>query len=326
MLLRHPEFTPAELAQFLKWPLEKVREALDECERLSLIRCSPEDNTRILLVGPEVGLQALLVRRESEFQRRQQEIAESRVEVSRLIDEYAAAQEERRRTDVERLVGIDEIRCRIEELANECEHTMMSFHPGGGLTSSHRSASRPVNELMLERGVEMRTVYLDSIYNDPASVDHARGLAERGAHVRTTAMLPPRMLIYDRARAVIPIDPEVSAAGALVFRGPGIMATLCNLFEQVWEKAAPISGGRPHRRETEHGELSGQEQTVLQLLGEGYTDEVVARKLGVSVRTCRRITADLMARLGARSRFQAGLRAVELGWLGSRQDADLGHV
>jgi len=42
---------------------------------------------------------------------------------------------------------------------------------------------------------------------------------------------------------------------------------------------------------------------------------VIARKLGVSVRTSRRITAELTQRLGARSRFQAGARAVERGWI-----------
>jgi DNA-binding NarL/FixJ family response regulator len=45
----------------------------------------------------------------------------------------------------------------------------------------------------------------------------------------------------------------------------------------------------------------------------------VARKLGISVRTSRRITAELMTQLGARSRFQAGVIAGEQGWLqGSR--------
>jgi len=45
------------------------------------------------------------------------------------------------------------------------------------------------------------------------------------------------------------------------------------------------------------------------------TDEMVARKLGVSVRTVRRMASELMAELGARSRFQAGVRASERGWL-----------
>jgi DNA-binding CsgD family transcriptional regulator len=55
--------------------------------------------------------------------------------------------------------------------------------------------------------------------------------------------------------------------------------------------------------------MSDREWEVLQLLAQGHTDETVARTLGVSLRTARRVAADLMVRLGARSRFQAGLMA-----------------
>ena len=41
--------------------------------------------------------------------------------------------------------------------------------------------------------------------------------------------------------------------------------------------------------------------------GEGLKDEAVAKKLGVSVRTVRRKIYELQQRLGADSRFQAGV-------------------
>jgi DNA-binding NarL/FixJ family response regulator len=43
------------------------------------------------------------------------------------------------------------------------------------------------------------------------------------------------------------------------------------------------------------------------------TDETAARRLGTSLRTYRRRVAELMAALEAGSRFQAGVRAGELG-------------
>ncbi|MFF7912187.1 hypothetical protein [Streptomyces sp. NPDC007914] len=43
----------------------------------------------------------------------------------------------------------------------------------------------------------------------------------------------------------------------------------------------------------------------------------MAKRLGVSPRTARRIAADLMERLEARSRFEAGVHAVQDGWLPS---------
>lgn len=62
-------------------------------------------------------------------------------------------------------------------------------------------------------------------------------------------------------------------------------------------------------------DLGRQEREVLKLLAQGLTDEAVALRLGVSLRTTRRISAKLMERLGAKSRFHAGLRVGELGLL-----------
>ncbi len=48
---------------------------------------------------------------------------------------------------------------------------------------------------------------------------------------------------------------------------------------------------------------------MLKLLAKGHTDETIAKRVGVSSRTVRRIAADLMDKMDARSRFQAGAQA-----------------
>lgn len=53
----------------------------------------------------------------------------------------------------------------------------------------------------------------------------------------------------------------------------------------------------------------------MDLLGAGMTDEAIARKCGVSVRTLRRRVRVLQDRLGSTGRFQAGVRAAHRGWL-----------
>lgn len=45
------------------------------------------------------------------------------------------------------------------------------------------------------------------------------------------------------------------------------------------------------------------------------TDEAASKQLAISVRSVRRLMSDIMDRLNARSRFEAGLRAAERGWL-----------
>jgi DNA-binding CsgD family transcriptional regulator len=101
---------------------------------------------------------------------------------------------------------------------------------------------------------------------------------------------------------------------AMVLRSPAVVYVLRQFFEYFWAGStdliledmigAPGSGSR-HRE-------------VVRLLASGLTDEAIARKLGLSDRTVRRIVADLMQQIGAESRFQAGVKMVRLGWL----DAD----
>ncbi|MEV4409509.1 LuxR C-terminal-related transcriptional regulator [Actinoplanes sp. NPDC049598] len=59
--------------------------------------------------------------------------------------------------------------------------------------------------------------------------------------------------------------------------------------------------------------LDERERHLLALLAAGLTDESAAARLDVSVRTVRRTMASIMLRLGARSRFQAGMIAARLG-------------
>ena len=56
------------------------------------------------------------------------------------------------------------------------------------------------------------------------------------------------------------------------------------------------------------------ERDVLRLLAQGHTDEAVAARLGLSVRTVRRVVKDMLDRTGARSRFELGVRASAQGW------------
>ncbi|MFD0332056.1 LuxR C-terminal-related transcriptional regulator [Streptacidiphilus monticola] len=166
----------------------------------------------------------------------------------------------------------------------------------------------------------MRTVYLDSVRNDPATRDYARWLAKLGGQVRTTGTLPLRMIVVDRETAVVPLNPESPSDGAAVLHGSGAVAAMCALFEQIWADAHPLGAVRPR---DELG-LSGQERALLRMLANGETDEAAARRLGVSDRTVRRLIADLLGKLEARSRFQAGARAMERGWLGASVDQPTG--
>lgn len=73
--------------------------------------------------------------------------------------------------------------------------------------------------------------------------------------------------------------------------------------------AAPTSEERSIIEPTE------DELALLRLLARGFTDEVVAQKLGLTGRTLRRRLRSAMDKLEASSRFEAGFKLARSGWL-----------
>ncbi|MFJ4863455.1 hypothetical protein [Streptomyces sp. NPDC088748] len=86
----------------------------------------------------------------------------------------------------------------------------------------------------------MRVIYQDTVRNDPATLAYAQRTTKHGGEVRTSPLLPPRLLVFDRTTAVVPIDPANSRLGALCTTSPGIVTSLVTLFEQTWGTAVPL--------------------------------------------------------------------------------------
>ncbi|SDT78931.1 regulatory protein, luxR family [Streptomyces sp. TLI_053] len=312
-MLADPEGGVAELRERLDLPEADVRAALDRLADLTLLRASRERPGALWPVSPERGLELLLRRQEEDLARRQQELAVSKAAVARAVAEYATLRSATLVDGGERLVGLDAIQAKLETLTARLATECLAVMPGGAQSAASLAASRPLDEDALRRGVSLRTIYQDSVRNDPETFAYTQWMTGLGGRVRTAPVLPPRMLVFDGTTAVVPIDPENTRAGALCTEEPGIVASLVALFEQTWETAAPL-GGDPRPEDAGTG-LSPGERELLRLLSTGLTDDAAAKRLGVSVRTVRRQMAALMERLEAASRFEAGLKAAQRGWL-----------
>ncbi|MFJ5548518.1 LuxR C-terminal-related transcriptional regulator [Streptomyces sp. NPDC093225] len=311
-MLECPSEGLAELGARLGLSEARVRAALDQLADLNLLTSSRETSGGLRAVSPEVGLELILRRQEEDLARRQQQLAANKTAAARAISAFAGLRPNTETDGTERLVGIDAIQARLEILTHGLTEQCLAIIPGGAQSQASLDASRPLDERALARGVELRAVYQDSARNDPATLAYAQWTTERGGQVRTSPMLPPRLLVFDGTTAVVPIDPANSRLGALCTTAPGIVASLVTLFEQTWETAVPLGADR--RQPAEDG-ISAGERELLKLLASGLTDEAAGKRLGVSLRTVRRQMAGLMERLHATSRFEAGLKAAQRGWL-----------
>ncbi|MFJ8882808.1 LuxR C-terminal-related transcriptional regulator [Streptomyces sp. NPDC102402] len=312
-VLAYPQVELAELGDRLRIPGVKVRQALDKLSALALIRPIAGQPSQFRAVDPELGVQTILAQQEERLAAEQRRIEQIRLAAAQLAADFTATRLDKRIEGVERLDGIEEIRDRIALLVRHVSAEIMTFAPGGAQSEASMEAAKPQDEELLERGVRMRTLYLDSVRHNPATLSYAKWLTALGGEVRTTPSLPVRMMLLDQTTAIVPVDGGDSAAGALVLSGCGTVTALTALFESTWEQGALL--GQVPSRERDERDLTPQEAEALRLLGQGLTDEAVAKRLGVSPRTARRIAADLLEKLGARSRFQAGAKAVSRGWL-----------
>ncbi|WP_344469295.1 helix-turn-helix transcriptional regulator [Kitasatospora kazusensis] len=311
-MLADPEGGVDDLCRRLALPETSVREALDRLADLQLLRASRDVAGALRPVSPALGLELILRRQEEDLRRRQQELALSKAAAALAVSEYAALTPGTTADGAERLLGLDAIQAKLEVLAEEVTRECLSVMPGGAQSQASLDASRALDAGAMARGVDLLTLYQDSVRNDAPTFEYAHWMTETGGEVRTCPTLPPRMLIFDREVAVVPIDPANTRLGALCTREPGIVASLVALFDQTWQTGVPLGADQP--QESGSGLTSG-EQELLKLLAAGLTDDAAGKRLGVSVRTVRRLMAALMERLDASSRFEAGLKAAQRGWL-----------
>jgi hypothetical protein len=157
-------------------------------------------------------------------------------------------------------------------------------------------------------GFRTRKLYGPGVLLDPAAARQVDRMQEWGAEVRvTTAPLHETMLV-DRRVAIMAGDPDQHPRRYRVVTAPEVVHGVAALLDEAWRAAVDRDV-----YETSLAGLRDLAPALLDALASGAKDEAAARALGMSLRTYRRRVAELMAAVGATSRFQAGLRARELG-------------
>jgi DNA-binding NarL/FixJ family response regulator len=159
-------------------------------------------------------------------------------------------------------------------------------------------------------GFTVRKLMSPLVLADEAQRAHLMRLDAAGSQVRiSSAPLPHETIILDRRVAILAGQPSPLGREYTVTTSPVLVGGVHSLFTAAWEAAIDL--GAYLRGEVP--ELAPEAREILRALGTGLTDEAAARRLGTSLRTYRRRVAELMAALDAGSRFQAGVRAGELG-------------
>ncbi|MEW2175367.1 LuxR C-terminal-related transcriptional regulator [Streptomyces sp. NPDC005406] len=272
---------------------------------LALVHPDPQDPAWIRPVPPSAALTHLL-------QPVVREIHE-RIRLSAALADSLAPLASVASTDpnlaITVLEGLPLIETTIQNALDGAQEEILTLQPG---------STRPVDQLRkalsralstVERGATLRHIYQHPARYSPAVKAYLNEVPPGHIQVRTIEQTVERLFIFDRAVAFIPASAKRDVA--LEIRHPALVRYLIQVYEVLWAQATPLT--EPLRAARPSASVTTVQQSIARLLVEGHVDQVVARKLGISVRTCRAHISRLMQTLGATSRTQLGALLVQSG-------------
>lgn len=300
---------------------ERLDELVTALRERTLFRRSLDPEREYDAVGPETAVAELLAEEEKQIRQRQNEMAKVRAEMLSLLPTYFEARQSRRAAEaVDVIEDIDMVRHLLGDRARRVKHELCIAHPGSGMSEDGLARSLALDLVMLERGVVMRSVLQHSTRYHAATQRYVGEVLRHGAQVRTVPIVPRRLIAFDREVAFIPPETGDPAKGAVLVQEPGVVEHLLSSFDLMWHNGRPFPFTEVGDKDAEVTDDSGQARdemmrAILEQMASGAKDEMIARRLGISVRTCRRHIATITADLGADSRFQAGMLAQQRGLL-----------
>jgi sugar-specific transcriptional regulator TrmB len=284
-------------------PTGALGDAVAHLTELGLIRPAPGRPERFTVVSPSAAIAALVSPREAALRRELVETELLRDELALLEPVYAEARRRDPRPEALREVReLDTVVGMITDATVNCRVEVRTCHPGGGRSPELLEQAYARDRDMIRRGVRMRTLYQHTARHHRGTQEYVRRMTAEGAEVRTLSELFGRMIAFDQDVVFLPHRDDSEAA--IVIWDPSTVSYLCAAFDHAWSLADPY--------EPEWSESPVREEVktaIVRLLAQGVKDEVVARRLGMSLRTCRKHIAEIMDQLGAYSRFQAGYLA-----------------
>jgi DNA-binding CsgD family transcriptional regulator len=168
--------------------------------------------------------------------------------------------------------------------------------------------------------VAYRVIYADEVLRVPGRWHDLEAGIAAGEQARVAPKLPVKLTLFDDFAATLPMA-DVSAPGGpgatagggagarsviVVHRSP-MLDSLAALFEAYWQQAVPLVAGAGHVWTDASATADPEEERLVRLLAAGFGNDAIQRAMGLSASTVQRRVHELLQRLGAKTRFQAGL-------------------
>ncbi len=306
-------FVREEIAESLGTSTEEASAIEQVLSALSLLRPMPGEPDLLVPVSPEAAATDLVGATESHIRELQQAVTDVRTRMRSLLPAYFESRQQRNKTEAFDVISdVEVLQAMLDEWGERCRTEVLTAQPGGPRSSNAMAQARPRTLDRLARGVQVRHLYQHTVRRDLATTAYVRAITAAGAEVRTTDELIDRIVVYDREVAFLPEQHVVGRnPGAVVVREPTLVAFVCKVYDHLWSGATQFTADAEDTPEV----TDDLKRSIVKLMAQGYKDELVARRLGMSVRTCRRYISQIMLDVEATSRFQAGVNVAQTGLL-----------
>ncbi|MBQ1030408.1 LuxR C-terminal-related transcriptional regulator [Micromonospora parva] len=307
--LRNPSWTAAQVARHLGEKEDAVLASRAALIREGLLVDDPRRPGQLAPVVPDVVLAQRLADIEAAAARQRANAMRARVHLSAMM---AAQLTGDGGGPGQRIRSWPLRQAKLDELVRGASREIVALQSHRPAVHGLTGASADLDRCALRRGVAIRALYPHDRLVHQDDLAYVGELVSEGGQVRTAADVAATAIVVDRVTAVLTTGHEGRLETVIVI-DPAVSETLAALFESCWAHSQRLGG--PDHTASAGGGLSDSDRRLLQLLALGVTDESAARSMGISVRTVRRHVSLLLDRLGAASRFQAGVQAAQRGWL-----------
>jgi hypothetical protein len=207
-----------------------------------------------------------------------------------------------------------EVNARIQDIVGDARKEILAAQPGGPRKRELLDLAVTRDSAALDRGVEIRTIYRDTVRDHPLTAEYARTMSARttGRPARYATLVGAfeRMLIVDREHAFISDHIVAGSAphSAWLVTDPAVVAVLAAVFEVNWRRAQPWAGelrtrgGAVDTVTSADGVRTDRRQRgIMRYLCAGESQAATARKMGLSKRKLEEEIAVLKGRWGVRT-------------------------
>jgi DNA-binding CsgD family transcriptional regulator len=266
-------------------------------------------------VSPRLAMAELVLPIDAEVHRRATRADSLRHQLQMLLPVYEANVRSDSPDTVQVISDYDELAKLIDDESTRCGTELAAMQA----TADLLARSEAWHHIAHRQDLRIRTIHRHTDRQHGPTGAFVETFGSGRVEFRTAAELPVQLLIFDGATCVL-MDGRADGAPdgrpventevAVVLRHPLVVRLMARVFAEAWSRGTPFVGANTQSPPWLDGEY---QRSILRLLSTGAKDDAVARRLGISIRTCRRHISEAMSILGVSSRFQAGVEAVRRG-------------